>query len=1097
MRAEHCERGDPEFETTNYGLRTTPRREWDLVVGRAPLSEAEAANGRRVPDVAGLAGLELAVQAGLTAPEIVAVVLYTGPMVRAAAPPSPPTPPPHRFFLQCRLGMTRRRRGYGRGSPRGICPGLTGRAPPPPLPRACASQYHVYNSILRQYPEDLYRLFETNRFPTTIHVLVSAVHKLSRSMQLPTGLVLYRGLGGSVSLPAPFFHSDSYGRRGFTEWGFMSATADRKVAVRYSGVDELKPLPIVLEIRVRAVDRGACVLDFSQYPQEREYIYVPCCFLEEEGPPYLEVTRSGVLTVVPVRVNTNPKTMTVEELVGLKKKLHLSAFQSLVEETRRRLSFVASAMGAEERLVQDHTKGRHTVPAFLDKIVDQCREISQRHEAMQPAEYVIDKNFGRLVSEMVAVPGMAVSKLEEWLENREGSFIQYRFTAALRTVHRRRIAFLEKKIGNLSGEDEVKQAAETLCKVKCLFFDSVDERNELGETPLMTAAAEGRDARDLGLLVAARADVGAQRDDGVCAMWLAAQFGHAHCIQELVLKRGDVNQAARNGATPVYIASQGGFAECVELLASLNADLSRSDSERLTPAHQAAMNGHCNVLQKLFDLEAPLWSLCCNGNTPLDAARHYGKPECVTLLRDLSVDRPAVLFHTLPTPPTRAQSLIISAGDISDVDGLFALAEYSKAGADVLFVMNYPAYIGVAEKDVNAGYASDNPGLGYRYSAAEVLRAAQGASDAYKVIMDAYSDLPAGEQMKGALTDVAFAFVKKVWAECPHGRGQLFFCVGGVNSVNPFSEAIIKNEVLVYANTGLVSPPKNGARLSTEEGRTYDTSTNAETVLDLSKYAKIYLDFNGSMAFFGEKWEQRLSDPKVIAKVCGAFVMGGVRAEEAPVTMSASPGRLNRFSSATMNQLYHPRHTAAFFGFLAAYNVPAYVVTNNSVGTFGVPSVSDHGSVEEFLLLNEIARKEAFLHRLALAHYNSPHKPPRRAFDFYVATALRAHIDGGASALEGAVEVRNLFYSGAYGISLISTSPSWDVARSVYNAHTLNMMHESELSKEDKERRDSFKEELAVMSALNKLPAMTVLEVHFLGDKAARAYRVELRHCLL
>ena len=33
-------------------------------------------------------------------------------------------------------------------------------------------------------------------------------------------------------------------------------------------------------------------------------------------------------------------------------------------------------------------------------------------------------------------------------------------------------------------------------------------------------------------------------------------------------------------------------------------------------------------------------------------------------------------------------------GDISYCDGFYALAEYAKCDADVLFVMNYPAYIG-------------------------------------------------------------------------------------------------------------------------------------------------------------------------------------------------------------------------------------------------------------------------------------------------------------------------------------------------------------------------------------------------------------------
>jgi hypothetical protein len=99
------------------------------------------------------------------------------------------------------------------------------------------------------------------------------------------------------------------------------------------------------------------------------------------------------------------------------------------------------------------------------------------------------------------------------------------------------------------------------------------------------------------------------------------------------------------------------------------------------------------------------------------------------------------------------RTLIISSGDISDVDGFFALAEYSKVflnaacaalcclnlnestcprplsafdsvfcppktGADVFFVMNYPAYVGEENKDDS--YHIHQPGLGYKYSSDQV-----------------------------------------------------------------------------------------------------------------------------------------------------------------------------------------------------------------------------------------------------------------------------------------------------------------------------------------------------------------------------------------
>ena len=65
----------------------------------------------------------------------------------------------------------------------------------------------IYNAILRRYPADIYKVYETadNTFPTTIFILVSAIQKLSRCMNIPAGTLLYRGLGGSMELPDTFF----------------------------------------------------------------------------------------------------------------------------------------------------------------------------------------------------------------------------------------------------------------------------------------------------------------------------------------------------------------------------------------------------------------------------------------------------------------------------------------------------------------------------------------------------------------------------------------------------------------------------------------------------------------------------------------------------------------------------------------------------------------------------------------------------------------------------------------------------------------------------------------------------------------------------
>ena len=84
MEAEHCSRSGAHemFETLNYQIRTTPAKEWKIVRGEEECPEDEKKFNRRIPKIEDLLALETAKEAKLKEPEIIAVLLYTGPMVR-------------------------------------------------------------------------------------------------------------------------------------------------------------------------------------------------------------------------------------------------------------------------------------------------------------------------------------------------------------------------------------------------------------------------------------------------------------------------------------------------------------------------------------------------------------------------------------------------------------------------------------------------------------------------------------------------------------------------------------------------------------------------------------------------------------------------------------------------------------------------------------------------------------------------------------------------------------------------------------------------------------------------------------------------------
>ena len=145
-------------------------------------------------------------------------------------------------------------------------------------------------------------------------------------------------------------------------------------------------------------------------------------------------------------------------------------------------------------------------------------------------------------------------------------------------------------------------------------------------------------------------------------------------------------------------------------------------------------------------------------------------------------------------------------------------------------------------------------------------------SGKYQQFLRRYADLPsANDRMKGAMTDIAFETTRLVWRDLPsERRGDCYFCVGGVNAINPFSAKAVKNEIVACVDM----IPADAKRIPPDEGVFYDMrGDRMAEPLDLAAYEEIYMDFNGSMAFFNDAWQQRLTHPAVLTKVFYPFVL--------------------------------------------------------------------------------------------------------------------------------------------------------------------------------------------------------------------------------
>ena len=357
----------------------------------------------------------------------------------------------------------------------------------------------VYNGILRRFPKELYDVFakSDNRFSTTIFVLVSAVQKLSRCMNIPAGMMLYRGLGGTLELPDSFTTADENGCKGYCEFGFMSTTADRKVAVQYSGVKDKKPQASIMEIRPNAVDRGADISDFSQYPGEKEFLFVPMSYVQGQGRCRVEVgPGGGVLKVISVGVNINLKTETVEQLTSKKRSMHVVAFKAVIDVTKQWMQAYAEENGrAQARAATDKTYGQYgqDISLLISETLGQMQKIKDADSELPDGDYVNDLKYKALVTRMLSSQEWAKQKLRLWLENEETTIFSIAYSE-LKSAHRQWLSFLKQRQHAVAAAGSVQRKAAAVkilqCKGLMVTEDaSVEEAD--GEPLIYAAAADG------------------------------------------------------------------------------------------------------------------------------------------------------------------------------------------------------------------------------------------------------------------------------------------------------------------------------------------------------------------------------------------------------------------------------------------------------------------------------------------------------------------------------------------------------------------------------------------------------------------------------
>eukprot|EP00854_Cymbomonas_tetramitiformis_P010776 gene10776-12745_t len=298
MRREHvsCADSTEEFKTSNYGITTTSKVEWEFVVspvphGTYPCETTPPQNPREAKPLEHFLEVMNAVNEKLTKAEhdpllrveVIALRLYTGPM------------------------------------------------------------FAKYNPLLREVISN--PQYKGNRYVNTIIAINSGILKLSK---IQPAVKVFRGLHGRV-LPEQFWQPNEYNIMGGVEMGFMSATTRKEVAMDYAKTPDERTPAFLFEMQMGMIDRGADISLFSQYPEENEVVFAPLTGMEVLGMR----PKEGHVQVMEMRLSCNLTSQTIEQILGKRKDAVLHLCEDELQEVKHQVQKGTSTRRIDMQPLED------------------------------------------------------------------------------------------------------------------------------------------------------------------------------------------------------------------------------------------------------------------------------------------------------------------------------------------------------------------------------------------------------------------------------------------------------------------------------------------------------------------------------------------------------------------------------------------------------------------------------------------------------------------------------------------------------------------------------------------------------------------------
>lgn len=353
--------------------------------------------------------------------------------------------------------------------------------------------------------------------------------------------------------------------------------------------------------------------------------------------------------------------------------------------------------------------------------------------------------------------------------------------------------------------------------------------------------------------------------------------------------------------------------------------------------------------------------------------------------------------------------LIITTGDISDIDGFICLADYVKnTDADILFIMNYPAYFNY---DYDKKDDSDIQ-YGFNYGLKELLeKTFERYKNYYQSILgiNNIDDISNKEQFFKAYLLISRLIVKQIFDEAKgiHKNNQLIFLDGGINSNNFLSSYSIKNELILYKNyiEEFIIVKKINLNINTDN--LFNKPLNP---INYDKYQEVYIDMCGSVSFYKYSNFITLFD-YIKTKIKGFYIMGGILSNAIPLTMPITKEYLKNLrkpTQATANQYYSPDEYINLLGFIKSNNIPIFVIPNNSI-------LNDNNIIPH---IQKLFPYHYHLIKLCRIYYEKNNGKP---FDFIVSRLISKHINNSSSYLRHISNPKSyLYYDYNYGSTILT-----------------------------------------------------------------------------